>query len=54
MESNEQTELTSKTEHMTASGGGGLVVGESEQKEKRLMDMNSNVVIAEGRGVLGD
>ena len=56
MESNEQTELTSKTDtdsqmesRMTASGGQG-VEGLSK-KEKGLMDMDNSVVIAAAGGV---
>ena len=60
MESNEQTDLISKTktdsgrEQMTASGvgrlGGG---GEWSRKEKGLMDMDNSVVIVAGRGHKG-
>ena len=56
MESNEQTELTHKIEtdsqiesRLTAGQGEGRVWGLSK-KEKRLMDMDNNVVIAGGGG----
>ena len=58
MESNKQTELTSKIERlidggqMTAVGEqGGEGVEEWSKKEKELMDMDNSVVIAEGRGI---
>ena len=58
MESNEQTELTRKTEtesqidsRMTAIGGRGYGVEGLSQKEKGLMDMDNSVVIAGVPGV---
>ena len=57
MESNEQTELTSKTEtdtqmesRLTANGWGrGYWVEGLSKKEKGLMDMDNSVVITAGR-----
>ena len=57
VESNEQTELTSKTERLTdreqaeSSEGEWLGVEGSSKKEKGLMDMDNSVVITEDRGV---
>ena len=59
MESNKQTELTSKIEtdsqmesRMTAKGvGGGYRVVELSEKKKGLMDMDNSVVITEGKEV---
>ena len=59
MESNEQTELTSKTEtlidgeRITASVGGRIVGRGSEQKGKGLVDMDNRVMITGGRGYKG-
>ena len=56
MESNEQTELTSKTERLTdrqqaeSSEGEWLGVEGSSKKEKGLMDMDNSVEIAGGGG----
>ena len=60
MESNKQTELTSKTdvvidgEQMTANGGGRLAGGGMEPKGKGPTDTDNSVVIAEGRWVEED
>ena len=57
MESNKQTELTSKTdvvidgEQMTANGGGRLAGGGMEPKGKGPTDTDNSVVIARERGV---
>ena len=60
MESNEQTELTSKIEtdsqiesRQTVLGGK-AGVERSIRKEKRLMVMGNSVVIARGKGFKGD
>ena len=55
MESNEQTQLTSKTdrlidgEEMTASWGDSLGTGGMSRKKKGLIDMDNSVVIVGGR-----
>ena len=60
MESNEQTELTSKTEtdsidgeQIESYGRVGLGMEGLSKKEKGLMDMGNTVVIAGERGVQG-
>ena len=57
VESDEQTELTSKTDRLTggeqadSSGERGWgVEGSSKKKKKKLMDMDNSVVIVGGRG----
>ena len=64
MESNEQTELTSKIdtlidgEQADSSGKGGWEMEGLSKKEKELMDMDNSMVIAGwgrgGRGFRGD
>ena len=60
MESNEQTELTSKIEadswiesRLTALRDGEEVMERSSKKEKELMDTDNSVLIVGGRGVGG-